>query len=121
MQSSVLCPSCKSSSLSTNKNEEGIEITCLNCGETFKPGEGVTLIKQTYLYIILGYVFMFLCFVAFPIIFMPLSILCGMGVIVDGRWRILHGLLIIVLAITIGNFCASIGGWGLGIPYQHRY
>jgi len=118
MRSSVLCPSCKSSSLSTNKTENGIEITCLNCGTTFKPGEGITLIKQNITYIILGYLFAVLCILALPIVFLPLAIICGLCCIVDGYWRIAHGIIIIVLAIVLARYGASIGGWGFGISYE---
>jgi len=118
MQSSVLCPSCKSSSLLTNKIENGIEITCLNCGEVFKPGEGISLIKHSIIYIILGYFFAVLCIFLLPIIFLPLAIICGLCCIVDGYWRIIHGIIIITLAIILARYGASIGGWGFGISYE---
>jgi hypothetical protein len=121
MQNSVLCPSCKSSSLSTNKNEEGIEITCLNCGTTFKPGEGITLIKRSIIYIILGYFFAVLCVFLLPIIFFPLAIICGLCCIVEGYWRVLHGIIIITLAIILTRHGASIGGWGFGISWEHLH
>ncbi|WP_461465160.1 hypothetical protein [Mucilaginibacter sp.] len=118
MQHSVLCPLCKSSSLSNNKIEDGIEITCISCGTTFKPGEGITLIKQSITYIFLGYFFAVLCLFLLPIIFLPLAIICGLCCIVDGYWRIAHGIIIIVLAIILARHGAEIGGWGFGISWE---
>jgi len=42
----------------------------------------------------------------------------GLCCIVEGRWRIVHGVVIIVLAVTIARYGTSIGGWGFGIPYK---
>jgi hypothetical protein len=118
MQSSVLCPSCKSSSLSTNENVGMVEIICLNCGNRFKPGEGITLVKRSIVYIILGYFFAVLCIFLLPIIFLPLAIICGLCCIVDGYWRIAHGVIIIVLAFLLAKHGAEIGGWGFGISWE---
>jgi hypothetical protein len=94
----------------------------LNCGAVFKPGEGVTSykIKQKGLgLLIAGYLFAVLCIFLFPIIFLPLAIICGMICIVDGRYRIIHGVVIIILAFILANYGVKTGGWGFGLSYEN--
>ena len=122
MQNSVMCPECESTSLSAKKNEsEDVEIICLNCGAIFKPGEGITSYKTKQKglgALITGYLFAVLSVFLFPIIFLPLAIICGMSCIVDGRYRIIHGIVIITLAFILANYGAKTGGWGFGLSYS---
>jgi hypothetical protein len=122
MENSVMCPMCDSTSLSANKIEVGeIEITCMNCGATFKPGEGVTSFREQKKgigYIIAGYCFAILCILLLPVIFLPLAIVCGLACIVEGRYRIIHGIVIIVIAMVLSKYGVLAGGWGLGITYR---
>ncbi len=118
-----MCPECESTSLSANRiGIDEIEITCMNCGATFKPGEGITAYKvkeHGIGVIVAGYSFAVLCILLLPIIFLPLAIICGLICIVDGYYRIIHGVIIIILAFTLANHGAKIGGWGFGISYDN--
>lgn len=121
MENSVICPKCESSSLSSNKNDNNdVEITCFYCGTTFKPGEGYTaysIQKPAMITVVaLGYICVVLSLIILPIIFLPLAVIFGLCCIVDGKWRIVHGIIIIGLSILVAKWL-----WALILAVIARY
>jgi len=106
MKNSVTCPKCKSSSLSASKNsDDQVHIICMNCGTVFKPGEGISYkVENTGITVVAwGYICLILSLIVLPIVFLPLAFIFALCCIVDGYWRILHGVIIIVLVYFIAK------------------
>lgn len=116
-QPKIVCPKCYCKSISTYNNDIGeIEAICCKCWNRFAPSEGLPYIEpQGRPVMIAGYCLSVTCLLILPIIFLPVSIICGCFSI--GYNRIGHGILIIILALIFSFIGASHGGWGMGIQF----